>query len=195
MMQAKEIDDDFCQIVVIREHIVRLNRKSDCDLAGRQVMLKASWMALLTIGMLLPSAGLADDEESPSTAAEPLSLETRAVEDLLADLAYESHWQLLRPVDAIAHSGNRAEPIAEFDFRDASALARASKIRSLSLLTLGEFGQSRLFLGINSDGLAGLHFRAFPGYDNERDLEMLRMPYLDDDEPENEFERIAMESN
>ncbi|MCH8308535.1 MAG: hypothetical protein IH930_10400, partial [Proteobacteria bacterium] len=49
-------------------------------------MLKASWMALLAIGMLLSSAGFADDAKSSNTGGEPLPVVTLSVEALLAEL-------------------------------------------------------------------------------------------------------------
>ena len=153
-------------------------------------MLKASWMALLSIGMLFPAAGLAD---------EAVPVATLSVDRMLAELAYESRWQLRQPVEAMSYSDDWTQPIAEFNFQDPSALARVSKLRSLSLLTLGEFGQGRLFFGVNEKGLVGVHFNAFPRSAEGRYLELVRMPYLtedqDEDVPDTEFEQLAMESN
>lgn len=158
-------------------------------------MLKASWMALLAIGMLLSAAGFADDAKSSNTGGEPLPVVTLSVAALLAELGHASRWQLFHPVDAMASSDDWPRPIADFDFQDSNALARVSKLRSLSLLTLAEIGQTRLFLGVNDDGLVGLHFSALPRYGDERYLEVLRMPYLKENEPDSEVERSAPESN
>ena len=158
-------------------------------------MRKASWMALLTIGMLLSAAGFADDAKSSNTDGEPLPVVTLSVEVLLAELGHVSRWQLFHPVEVMAYSDDWPRPIADFDFQDASALARVSKLRSLSLLTLAEIGQTRLFLGVNDDGLVGLHFSAFPRYGDERYLEVVRMPYLMENEPDSEAERLGPESN
>ncbi len=57
-------------------------------------------------------------------------------------------------------------------------MARVSKLRNLSLLTLAEVGQTRLFLGVNDDGLVGLHFNRFSRADDTRYLEAARMTYL-----------------
>jgi hypothetical protein len=54
----------------------------------------------------------------------------------------------------------------------------------LSLLTLAEIGQTRLFLGVNDEGLLGLHFNALPRDGDERYLEVIRMPYLKEHEPD-----------
>ena len=77
----------------------------------------------------------------------------------------------------------------------ASALARVSRLRSLSLLTLAKIGQTRLFLGVNEEGLVGLHFIAFLRDGDERYLELVRMPYLKENEPDNEVEQLGPESN
>ena len=141
-------------------------------------MNEARWVMLLTIGMLLSAAGYADDTKLSNAHGESLPGETRSIAALLAESAYASRWQLYHPLDAIAYSDDRERPIADINFRDGSALARISKLRNLSLLTLAEVGQTRLFLGVNDDGLVGLHFNLFSRTDNTRYLEAVRMPYL-----------------
>ena len=147
-------------------------------------MPKASWMTLLTIGMLLSAAGFADDAKSSSTDGEPLLEVTLSVEAMHAELGYTSRRHLFPSVEAMAYSDDWPRPIADLDFQDDSALARVSKLRNLSLLTLAEIGQTRLFLGVNDDGLVGLHFNAFPRDSGERYLEVVRMPYLKENEPD-----------
>ena len=134
-------------------------------------MPKASWMTLLTIGMLLSAAGFADDAKSSSTDGEPLPEVTLSVEAMHAELGYTSRRHLFPSVEAMAYSDDWPRPIADLDFQDDSALARVSKLRNLSLLTLAEIGQTRLFLGVNDDGLVGLHFNAFPRHGDQRYLE------------------------
>ncbi len=158
-------------------------------------MLQASWMALLIIGMLLSAAGFADDAKSSNTDVEPLPVATLSVETLLAESGYAARWQLFHPVEAMAYSDDWPRPIAAFDFQEASALARVSKLPSVSLLTLAEIGQTRLFLGVNEKGLVGLHFIAFPYYGDERHLDVVRMPYLKENEPDSEVEQLGSESN
>ncbi len=141
-------------------------------------MNEARSVMLLTIGMLLSAAGHADDTKRSNVHSESLPGETRSIEALLAESAYASRWQLYQPLDAIAYSDDWKQPIADINFRDGSALARVSKLRNLSLLTLAEVGQTRLFLGVNDDGLVGLHFNLFSRADDTRYLEAVRMPYL-----------------
>ncbi len=149
-------------------------------------MPKASWMTLLTIGMLLSAAGFADDTKSSNTDSDPLSEVTLPVEALHAESGYTSRWHLFDSVEAMAYSDDWPQTIADFDFQDDSALARVSKLRNLSLLTLVEIGQTRLFLGVNNDGLVGLHFSALPRDGGERYLEVVRMPYLKENEPDSQ---------
>ena len=158
-------------------------------------MLKASWMALSVIGMLLSAAGFADDAKSSNTDGEPLPAVTLSVETLLAESEHAPRWQLFYPVEAMAYSDYWPRPIADFDFQDASAWARVRKLRSLSLLTLAEIRQTRLFLGVDEEGLVGLHFSFFPHHDDERYLELVRMPYLKEKAPNSEIEQFGPESN
>jgi len=158
-------------------------------------MLKASWMALSIIGMLLSTAGFADDAKPSNTNGEQLPVVTPSVETLLAESEYASRWQLFDPVEAMAYSDDWPRPIGELDFQDAGALARVSKLRSLSLLTLAEIGQTRLFLGVNENGLVGLHFSALPNYGDEHYLEVVRMPYLKENEPDSAVEQLGPGSN
>jgi len=48
--------------------------------------------------------------------------------------------------------------IDDLEFQDNSALAKLKRMRDLPLLTITDTSESRLFLGVNSDGLIGLHF-------------------------------------
>ncbi len=143
-----------------------------------QAWIKTSWMALLTIGLLWSVAGFADDVQSPKTDDELLPVVTLSVETMLAESEYPSRWRLVHPTEATAYSDGWLRPIADFDFQDAGLLSRASKLRGLALLTLAEFGQTRLFLGVNEEGLVGLHIDVFPQYVGDRYLEIVRMPYL-----------------
>jgi hypothetical protein len=141
-------------------------------------MVKASWMALLTIGLLWSAAGFADDVQSSKTDGELLPVVTLSVETILAESEYPPRWRPFHPAEATAYSDGWLRPIADFDFQDAGVLSRVSKLRGLSLLTLAEFGQTRMFLGVNDEGLVGLHFDAFPHNGGDRYLEVVRMPYL-----------------
>jgi len=147
-------------------------------------MHKAKWMGRITIGMLLSAAGFADDAMLPNQDTEQQPVETVTVESLLAESAYAPHWQLVGPAEAASYASTWRQPIADVDFLDNSALGRVSKLRNLSLLTLAETGATRLFLGVNDDGLVGLHFIAVPKGDNDRYVSLARMPYLKKDEPD-----------
>ena len=141
-------------------------------------MIQASWMALLTIGLLWSAAGLADDVQYAKTDGELLPVVTLSVETMLAESEYPPRWRPFHPAEATAYSDGWLRPIADFDIQDAGALSRIRKLRGLSLFTLAEIGQTRLFLGVNEEGLVGLHFDMFPRYGGERFLEVVRMPYL-----------------
>ncbi len=158
-------------------------------------MLNADWLALLIIGMLLSTAGFADDAKSSSADGEPLPPATLSIETLLTESKYAFRWQPFYPADEMAYPDDWPRPITDFDFRDASALARVSKLRRLSLLTLAEIGQTRLFLGVNEEGLVGLHVSALLHHDDERYLELVRMPYLAENEPDSEVEQVGPESH
>ncbi|MEE8221319.1 MAG: hypothetical protein V3R21_06125, partial [Woeseiaceae bacterium] len=67
-------------------------------------MLKASWMTLLTIGMLLSAAGFADDVQSSNIDSEPLPEVTPSVEALHAESGYTSRRHLFPSVEAMAYS-------------------------------------------------------------------------------------------
>ena len=158
-------------------------------------MRKANWMALLTIGTLLPVAVFADDESHSSTDSDAPSVVTFSVDPFHTESLYPSRWQLHHSVGEVAYADDWSQPIADFDFEDASALARVSKLRSLSLLTLAEVGQTRVFLGVDDKGLVGLHFNVFVRDLGESSLEMARMPYLKEKEPDDEVQLVVAESN
>ena len=122
-------------------------------------MHKAAWIMLSTIGVPLSAAVLADDATFSETTDAALSTYV--------------------PYAASAYSPNRRSfHLTDLDFRDDSTLVRVGKLRNLSLLTLVKVGQGRLFLGVNDDGLMGLHFNAGTRGGDERYLEMARVPKL-----------------
>ena len=141
-------------------------------------MSKAGRVLLLTFWMLPFAAGLADDTQPSKADAEPLPIETPYVDSLLRASPYASVLPSMRPIDNIAHPNDWQQPLTRFSFRDSSTLVRVSNIRSLSLLTLAESDQSRLFLGVNEEGFLGVHLRAYSRNREERYFEMARLPYL-----------------
>ena len=158
-------------------------------------MHKASWMALLTIGTLLPATAIADEKLRSNTDSEAPPNVTFSVDPLHSESLFPSRWQLSHSFEAMAYADDWPQPIADFNFQDSSALARVSKLESLSLLTLAEFGQTRVFLGINDKGLVGLHFNVLAHDLAERSLEMARMPYLKEKEPQDDLAQVVAESN
>jgi hypothetical protein len=162
---------------------------------GSLVMLKATRMALLIVGMLLSAAGIADDAVSPKIDDQAPPMVTLSVDALLAKPAYAPRWLHSHPIDAMDYPDYWPSPIATFEFQEADAWARVSKLRSLSLLTLAEFDQTRLFLGVNEDGMVGLHLRARPQHGDGRYLEFVRMPYLKETEPHDEVEPLGPQLN
>lgn len=150
-------------------------------------MLDARWVLSVTIVMLLPAAGYADDEIVADTVAASWRGLTPSAATMHAPPATLSGLQSFQAVAAMAGPGDWPRPIASIDFREGSALARVRKLRSLSLLTLAEIGRTRLFLGVNDEGLVGLHFKVLAHAGDERYLEVVRMPYL----KENESDRAA----
>jgi hypothetical protein len=156
---------------------------------GNHIMVKASWMALLAFGTVVSTAALAGDA-TPAASDVPASPAPRPPSGArFTDLGHVPRWQRLPPAEAVTDSADWPAPIADFDFREASALARVSKLRSLSLLTLAEFGQTRMFFGINDSGLLGLHFSGLPRHADGRYVELVRMPYLRQTGPERQVQR------
>ena len=125
-------------------------------------------LAVLPLAFLLSVNCLADDNQPAASS----------IENLLAGSSYASHWQLYRPVESTRYPDRWSRPFAQIEFRDNSTVGRLSRLRNLSLLTLAESRQSRLFLGVNDDGLVGLHWIGSRGRDDERIFALARMPYL-----------------
>ncbi len=143
-------------------------------------MFKVRQMALLMIGLLLSSAATAEEVESPAPRADKQFVMPAPIDELLAQSGYASRWQITDPVAPVYDTAEWTQQLVQINFRDSSALSRVGRLRSLSLLTLAEFGRTQVFLGVNDDGLVGLHFKAFDRRDRERHLEVLRMSYLKD---------------
>ncbi len=147
-------------------------------------MHTAKWMGRIAIGMLLSATAFADEAELPNRDTDQQPVEAVTVESLLEQSVFAPRWQPFDPAEAASYAITWRQPIADVDFQDNSALGRISKLRNLSLLTLAETGETRLFLGVNDDGLVGLHFIAIPRRDNDRYTSLARMPYLKKEEPD-----------
>ena len=149
-------------------------------------MRKATQMLVTTFCMLSPAVGFADDNIATEPGANQPVAEPQSVYAQHVDIVYSSRWRSYYPLDSVVFSDDLIQPneqVVVFDFQDNSLLARASKLRGLSLVTLASFGHSRVYLGVNHDGLVGLHFNSSPRHGNERYLELSRMPYLASAEP------------
>jgi hypothetical protein len=69
-------------------------------------------------------------------------------------------------------------PMDDVSFRDGSKLGRLKSIRQLSILTFTDNGSSRLYLGVNEEGIFGIHMSFLARKHSDRFAEVLRMPYL-----------------
>lgn len=149
-------------------------------------MFNVGRITLLLVAMSFSTAGFAD-EARPATASagtEPAgALSLQAIHD---EWDYASRWQLSHPVETMAYANDSSRPAVNVDFQDSGPLARVSRLRNLSLLTFAEIGRARLFLGVDDNGIVGLHFRAFHRVGDERYLEVVRMPYLKKNQPDND---------
>jgi hypothetical protein len=140
------------------------------------------WILLLLVGALVPVACLADEAATSGKENKTLPAEIVVLDQLAYRAKYPSRWRLSFPIEDMAYSNATPQPITHFVFQDVDTFSRVSKYRHLSLLTLAEFDQKRLFLGVNEKGLLGLHYSAVVGAGSDRYLELLRMPYLRSDE-------------
>ena len=148
-------------------------------------MVRIAWIALLAAGICTGAMRAAcADEDLPAARDDSDSrLQTNApppppaYEGVLPATTYIGELLLPSAMDV----SSVALPSSQLDvnFLDNSTLGRLKRVRSLSLLTLSEQGSSRLFLGVNEDGLLGLHFRASSGVASETPIEVARMPYVD----------------
>lgn len=142
-------------------------------------MARVRWIATSVVAAVLSTSAFADAFAPPADAQPRLSdIDLEALDERLVVPLTDF------PLDAnrIGNDSAWRTSLDDFEFEEGSALMRISKLRSLSLLTLGEFGKSRLFIGVNSDGFVGLHFNAVSREADQRYLEVVRMPYLSRDE-------------
>ena len=109
-------------------------------------MPRTGQVLLLSASFLLATAG--------SAGAAELAIRSVVVQPNAAA------WEHTRPV---------------FRFRDDSTLERISRLRNLSFVTLAKTRRVRLFLGVNEDGLVGLHFNTLSHFGDDRVLELSRL--------------------
>ena len=124
---------------------------------------------------------MADDLDDWDTT-ELQSAATYTLYTLPADLTSEPQWRLPDTASEIVYSNLATRPMFEVEFQDSNTLKQLSKLRNLSFLTLADKWNSQLFLGVNRDGLVGLHFTLLPRRNKDQMLELSRLPYLKDSE-------------
>lgn len=151
-------------------------------------MLNVSRMTLLLIGMSFSATGFADDAGPSTTSVDELPPVTLSIHTINDSWDLGSRWRLSHPVETPTYTYDWSRPGVNVAFQDSGTLARVSKLRNLSLLTFAEFGRARLFLGVDNNGIVGVHFRAFHRVGDERYFEVVRMPYLKKGEPDHESE-------
>ena len=144
-------------------------------------MFRIRGMSQVIISVLLWSPVFADDSTPSDAESEPLPSEALSVEKLLAGSAYASRWQLSQPVEPAPDTGEWRRPVTDFENRDTDSSEGVTRPRTLSLLTLSRSKQSRLFFGLNEDGLLGLHLRAVSQQNADRYLGLARTPQGSED--------------
>jgi hypothetical protein len=131
---------------------------------------------LLFVSIFLAPLALADDKST--TLTNELATSASATNIWLADLALVVQAQPHYRNPSSLPLGASSTPIIDLELKEVPALKRISRLRNLSLLTLANKGQMRFFLGVNADGLVGLHITLLSRRDEGRIFELLRMPYL-----------------
>lgn len=152
-------------------------------------MFKVRRMSALVIGLLLSSAGIADDAASSKAVREQPPAVPVSIDALLAQPGYGARWQVAYPVVHTDDTGEWMRPVRKLNFKDSGTLSRFGHLRSLSLLTVAEIGRTQVFIGVDADGLVGVHFISFNRRNYKRHVELLRLSYLQDDEIKNALER------
>jgi hypothetical protein len=133
-------------------------------------MRNRSSMPVLIVGILISGSGFADDLAQSQL--------TPAAQAFLADLERSSLRQPSEYFQPVRYTDNFIRPLPDLEFTDRGILNRVSKLRRVSFLTFAEIGEAQLFFGVNNKGLLGFHFNAYRNHGKERQLELLRMPYL-----------------
>jgi len=136
-------------------------------------MRRTGSISLPIFAMLMSASAVADEAPQPTL--------TPAAEAFLADLERASWMQSPDYSWPMSYTENYLRPLPDVDFEDGSLLGRVSHLRRVSFLTFAEIGEAQFFFGLSKEGLLGLHFNIDRKKRRER-LELLRMPYLVDDE-------------
>ena len=132
--------------------------------------------SLLLVSIFLAPLVLAEDKST--TVTNELATPASDTSIWLADLALVVQTQPQYGNPSSLSLGASSPPIIDLELKEVPALKRISRLRNLSLLTLANKGQVRFFLGVNADGLVGLHITLLSRRDEGRLFELLRMPHL-----------------
>ena len=116
----------------------------------------------IATALLLFTAAVPGRAEEPTPLPEPSS----AIEGL--------DWQAL-PTASPVRPGAQARPLP---FQDRGGVSGLFNLRQISLLTLAESPNSRWFLGINREGILGVHFGATSRHTPDQTVELMRLPHL-----------------
>ena len=135
-------------------------------------------IALVTVGVLISAMGMADEPERADTSDPVLPTTSTLPPSLLSD----AEWRLPYASSEIVYAGLSSNPLFEIEFQDNSTLKQLSRLRNLSLMTLSEKWNSQVFIGVNEDGLVGLHFTWLPRQNTDHILELARLPHLKESE-------------
>ena len=92
------------------------------------------------VSLIHSAAAIAEEEKT-----EPVRY--TAISDLVAPTGY-------------LYTPGRKYYLDDLEFQDNSPLGRISRIRQLPLLTLSENRRSRIYIGVDSNGILGLHIGA-----------------------------------
>ena len=149
-------------------------------------------IAPFMLGLLLSSAGIADEVSPPEDGSESPP-ESQSLTNLLAESAYAPRWRLNQPLDKPAVIDAPRPPIAEIEFQQTSSLERVMNARTFSLLTFSSSKQSRLFFGLNEDGLLGFHLRAVSRDNDDEYLELGQMLGTETTESDGDAEQLPPE--
>ena len=142
------------------------------------MMRIANRIVVTSLGLLISAVGLADEPASADTIDPVLP----ATSLLPPSLISESVWRPSYELSEFDYSSPSSNPRFDIEFQDSNTLKQLSKLRNLSLMTLTEKWNSQVFLGVNEDGLVGLHFTWLPRQNKDHIFELARLPHLKEDE-------------
>ena len=130
------------------------------------------WKTLLCCALLLPVTAAADDDGKMESASTDTSAAPAETTWSLSGL--ESRWRLSHALITPTYTDYwpRSSTLFDVDVESDNSIMRVAQIRSLSFLTISGDERSKWFLGINEDGLVGIHFRGFSRSGARRHLDV-----------------------